>query len=129
MLYRYTIYRRRPANAPPPPKGIRQDTRWRTKHILRPTQAIVEAYLANPTDAAFALFRDSYLQLLEDRYRQDLKAFERLAAQAASDVVFLGCSCPTKVNPDVRRCHTYLALGFMKQKFPALAVQMPGDCE
>ena len=54
MLSRYTIYRRRPANAGPLPNGIRRDTRYRTSHILRPTEDIVEAYLADPTDAAWA---------------------------------------------------------------------------
>ena len=62
MLSRYTIYRRRPANAGPLPDGIRQDTRYRTKHILRPSEDIVEAYLADPTDAAWRSFRESTLR-------------------------------------------------------------------
>jgi len=64
MLSRYTIYRRRPAGAGPLPDGIRQDTRYRTSHILRPKEDIVEAYLADPTDAAWRTFKRRYLALL-----------------------------------------------------------------
>ena len=39
--------------------------------------------------------------------------------------VFLGCSCPTRKNPDVNRCHTVLALQFMKENFPELEVEFP----
>jgi len=67
MLSRYTIYRRRPADAGPLPNGIRQDTRYRTRHILRPTEEIVEAYLADPTDINGACFKKKYLALLDER--------------------------------------------------------------
>jgi hypothetical protein len=39
--------------------------------------------------------------------------------------VWLGCNCPTAKNPDVRRCHTVLALQFMKERYPALEVRIP----
>ena len=125
MLARYTIYRRRPKNAGPLPDGIRQDSRWRTKHILRPTQEIVEAFLENPTDKAWGKTSDAYRALLMARYRKDRESFEALAKLATVNDVFIGCSCPTKKNPDARRCHTWLALEFMRQTFPALDVVMP----
>ena len=55
MLSRYTMYRRRPKDAPLLPDGIRKDTRYATKHVLRPTKEIVEAYLADPTEEAPSL--------------------------------------------------------------------------
>jgi hypothetical protein len=60
MLSRYTIYRRRPPGAGALPKGIRQGTRYRTRHILRPTIEIVEAYLVDPTDAKWYVFKEQY---------------------------------------------------------------------
>jgi hypothetical protein len=39
--------------------------------------------------------------------------------------VYLGCSCPSRANPDVQRCHTVLALQFMKKKYPKLRVVLP----
>jgi hypothetical protein len=126
MLSRYTIYRRRPAGAGPLPDGKRQDTRYRTRHPLRPTQNLVDAYLSNPTDSAWRGFRRDYLALLEKRFREDRKPFDELAALAADNDVYLGCSCPTKKNPIPCRCHTYLALEFMKKKYPPLDVVIPG---
>lgn len=125
MLSRYTIYRRRPENAPPLPDGIRQDTRFRTKHILRPTQAIVDAYLTDPSNETFTKFREGYVKLLLQRYESDREPFDALAALAMQDDVYLGCSCPTKKNPDVRHCHTWLALEFMVQKYPKLPILFP----
>jgi hypothetical protein len=125
MLSRYTIFRRRPKGAPPLPKGIRQDTRFRTKHILRPTKEIVEALLADGTAVAKKRFRSQYLALLKERYRKDPAAFANLAELATEEDVFLGCNCPTKKNPDVHDCHTWLALQFMQRKFPDLKVKFP----
>jgi uncharacterized protein YeaO (DUF488 family) len=125
MLSRYTIYRRRPADAGPLPNGIRQDTRYRTSHVLRPTEEIVEAYLADPTDTAWRTFKKQYLALLDERFRQDGTPFDNLAALAEDDDVFLGCNCPTKKNPAPCRCHTYLALEFMQKKYPRLKVTIP----
>jgi hypothetical protein len=127
MLARYTIYRRRPKDAGPLPTGIRQDSRWRTKHILRPTQEIVDTFLVDPTEEAWLKFRDSYRELLLARYQEDPSPLEALADLAAGEDVFIGCSCPTKKNPDVRHCHTYLALEFMHERFPQLHVVMPQD--
>jgi len=125
MLSRYTIYRRRPANAGPLPKGIRQDTRYRTKHVLRPGEDIVEAYLADPTDKAWQRFKRAYLALLEQRFGENCQPFDELAGLAADNDVFLGCNCPTQKNPVPGRCHTYLALEFMKKKYPELNVVIP----
>ena len=125
MLSRYTMYRRRPADAGPLPDGIRQDTRHRHRHILRPTQEIVEAYLAGPTDAAWRRFKRDYLAVLKERFREDRTPFDRLAKLATDNDVYLGCSCPTKKNPSHGRCHTYLALEFMQKKYPKLEVVIP----
>ncbi len=124
MLSRYTMYRRRPADAGPLPEGIRQDTRYFTRHVLRPTQAIVEAYLADPTDAAWRVFRKAYRAVLAERFAAERAAFEQLAQLATNNDVYLGCNCPTKKNPIVGRCHTYLALEFMASKFSDLKIQV-----
>jgi uncharacterized protein YeaO (DUF488 family) len=126
MLTRYKIYRGRRPLDDRLPEGIRQDTRRHTRHCLRPKKEIVDAYLASPSDAAWREFQDAYLALLEDRYREDQAAFDALAELASENDVFLGCSCPTNKNPEVGRCHTYLGLQFMKDKYPYLDVRIPG---
>lgn len=123
MLTRYRIVRgsRREAL----PRGIRQDTRKHTRHILRPDRDAVARYLADPSDARWEEFRAAYLSALAGRLAHDPAPFEELAALARSTDVYLGCSCPTARNPDVRRCHTMLALRFMKRHFPDLEVVLP----
>ena len=125
MLSRYTIYRRRPQDAEPLPIGIRQDTRWRTRHILHPTQEMVETYLADPSESAWKKFRSAYLAELRARYKADPAPFQELAEFASEKSVFLGCSCPTKKNPNVRHCHTWPALEFMEDKFPGAGGRFP----
>jgi len=125
MLSRYTIYRRRPADAPPLPDGIRQDTRYTTHHIVRPTEDIVTDYLTTPTDAAWRKFKREYVAVLKQRFREDRKPFDELAALASTNDVYLGCSCPTAKNPTPGHCHTYLALAFMKKHYPRLKVEIP----
>ena len=129
MLSRYTIYRRRPVDAGPLPDGIRQDTRHRFRHILRPTKEIVEAYLVDPTDAAWKTFRREYIALLKERFHSDRAPFDRLAKLATDNDVYLGCSCPTKSNPIHGRCHTYLALEFMQKKYRKLDVVVPAKTQ
>jgi hypothetical protein len=51
--------------------------------------------------------------------------FDALAEQATGEDVYLGCSCPSRANPDVQRCHTVRALRFMKKKYPKLPVMLP----
>lgn len=89
MLSRYTIYRRRPAAAGPLPNGIRQDTRYRTSHLLRPSEDIVQVYLADPSDAAWRTFQREYLALLEERFREDRTPFDELADLAVGNAVFM----------------------------------------
>jgi len=125
MLARYKIYRGKRPPSDPRPAGVRQDTRWRTKHPLRPGREIVAEYLACPTDETWQGYSTKYVALLEERFRQDPAPFDRLAALAMKTEVFLGCSCPTKINPTVDRCHTVLALQFMKEKYPRLEVSFP----
>ncbi len=127
MLSRYTMYRRRPKDAPPLPDGIRKDTRYSTKHVLRPTKEIVETYLADPTDVAWKRFRTAYLAILEQRFGDHRRPFDELAAMATDNNVYLGCNCPTKKNPVVGRCHTYLALEFMQNNYPNLEVEWPNQ--
>jgi uncharacterized protein YeaO (DUF488 family) len=119
------MYRRRPKDAGPLPEGVRKDTRYGTKHVLRPTREIVEAYLSEPSDLAWDEFRTVYLAVLEERYRAEQMPFDELAALATKNDVYLGCNCPTKKNPIVGRCHTYLALEFMQKKFPTLKIVVP----
>lgn len=126
MLARYKIYDRRPRPPSDPlPNGVLQSTRWRTKHILRPTEKMVNEYLASPDESAWRKYRKAYLHLLARRFREDREPFDRLADLAMTKDVFIGCSCRTKANPRVDRCHTFLALEFMKSMYPALQVEFP----
>lgn len=123
MLARYTMKRGKPASELPP--GVRQDTRKHTRHCLRPTAELVESYLASPTPEAWVSFERDYLELVERRFQEDRAPFDELARSAGEKDVYLGCSCPTKKNPDVHHCHTVLALRFMKHRYPKLEVLFP----
>lgn len=125
MLARYKIYRGKRPSDDPLPSGTRQDTRWRTRHPLRPSEAIVKEFLTEPGERAWRRFETAYLDLLEQRFHEDRTPFDRLAALAMSCDVYLGCNCPTQLNPRVERCHTYLALRFMSKKYPSLRVRLP----
>ena len=125
MLARYRIIRGKRPPSDPLPTGVRQDTRYRTQHCLRPTEAMVTEYLADPTDEARREFQSRYLAELERRFDEDPTPFSKLAELALGEDVFLGCNCPTKKNPSVWHCHTVLSLQFMKRKFPKLDVVMP----
>lgn len=123
MLSRYRMARG--LSASQLPQGVRQDTRKHTQHVLRPEEAMVAEYLAAPSDAAWERFAKRYRALVEARFRDDPAPFDALAALARESDVFLGCSCPTKKNPEVRRCHTWLALEWMAARYPELDVRMP----
>lgn len=125
MLARYQLIRgKRPADDPLP-EGHRIDVRKHTNHVLRPDARSVVALLADPSDAAFARYRRDYLALLDRRFSDDRNAFDDLAALARKTNVYIGCNCPTKKQPDVNRCHTVLALEFMKEKYPSLDIRFP----
>lgn len=124
MLARYTMVRG--ARASSLPAGVRQDTRKHTRHVLRPTPELVADALARPEDdAGWQRFARGYRKLLEERFAADRSAFDGLARLAREGDLYLGCNCPTAKNPDVRRCHTALALAFMKQRYPDLDVREP----
>lgn len=124
MLARYKIPRGAPVQKLP--TGIRQDIRWRCRrHPLHPPEALVKAYLAEPGERAWRIFRRAYLAELRQRFRADRTPFDELAALAAAQDVHLGCSCPTAANPRVDRCHTWLALEFMQEHYPELAIEFP----
>lgn len=125
MLSRYTMYRRRPVDAKPLPDGIRQDTRWRTHHVLRPTEEMVESFLKDTGPSGWKKFHSAYLDLLKARFHDSPEEFQKLASLAADQDVYLGCNCPTEKNPNVHHCHTWIALEFMKKKFPSLNVVFP----
>jgi uncharacterized protein YeaO (DUF488 family) len=125
MLARYKIYRGKPPAGAQRPEGIRQDTRKHTRHCLRPQTEIVLEYLANPTRQAWKKFESRYLLSLEERCEADRTPFDELADLATTENVYLGCSCPTVKNPDVKRCHTVLALKFMEDRYPAVEVKFP----
>jgi uncharacterized protein YeaO (DUF488 family) len=99
------------------------DVRKHTRHVLRPDAESVQRFLANPTDAEFRRFAEHYERTLEQRFRKERPRFDELADLAEQSDVYLGCNCPTRTNPDVRHCHTVLALAFMKKKYPKLHVQ------
>jgi hypothetical protein len=126
VLSRYRIVRgARPADDPLP-AGVRQDTRKHTRHVLRPEAEQVKRLLADPSEQSFERFRAAYLLLLAARFQQDRRPFDQLSELARSTDVYLACNCPTRQQPDVRHCHTYLALGFLQQRYPDLKVVFPG---
>lgn len=107
------------------PQGIRQDARKHTRHILRPTAQMVKCVLSAADAAAFQHFATEYRELLGARFAAEPTRFDDLAALATIHHVYVGCSCPTRTNPDVLRCHTTLALAFMKERYPELDVLFP----
>jgi hypothetical protein len=123
MLARFQMKRGAPAKSLP--RGRRMDTRKHTRHVLRPPAPAVRAFLAHPGDAAWTKFRATYVKTLADRFKRDRAPFDDLAALARTEDVYLGCNCPTTKNPDVTRCHTYLALEFMHEHYPDLEIVMP----
>jgi uncharacterized protein YeaO (DUF488 family) len=126
MLSRYKIYRGARPKSDPKPKGVCQDARWRcVRHPLHPPQNLVEKYLAAPGEEAWRAFRRAYMAELERRLKSDRAPFDKLAALATSGDLYIGCSCPTKANPRVDHCHTFVALEFMKKKYPRLSVILP----
>lgn len=125
MLARYQMKRGAPASSLP--AGVRQDTRKHTKHVLRPPAPLVADYLADPSDARFASFREGYRAAVRERLESERPRFDELAELARHERVHLGCSCPTKKNPSVRRCHTWLALELMAELYPDLEVTFPED--
>jgi len=114
---------RRGAKASELPSGARQDTRKHTRHVLRPTREAVAGYLAR--ELSWDEFARAYRSVIEERHRAGSAGFDEIAALARTSDVYLGCSCPTKQNPDVRRCHTWLALEIMAQMYPNLDVRFP----
>jgi len=125
MLSRYQMLRGKRPPDNPLPAGERVDTRKHTRHFLRPETRHVEALIADPSKEGFRRFERQYLTTIANRFEQDRGPFDALAARASEANVFLGCSCPTSWNSDVRHCHTTLALRFMKKKYPRLRVRMP----
>ncbi len=123
MLARYRMARGVPAARLP--QGIRQDTRKHTRHILRPEAEFVREFFENPTDEVWRRSMDAYRAELERRFAEDRRRFDELAELARGNDVYLGCSCPTRLVPDVRRCHTWTALEFMQERYPDLDVRMP----
>lgn len=128
MLGRYRIVRGRRSPAEPLPGGVRQDTRKHTRHVLRPDAAAVRAFLAQPDAGAWRSFAAGYRALLARRFAADPRPFAALADRARREDVWLGCSCPTAKNPDVRRCHTVLALAFFAERFPDVGIAWPDGC-
>jgi hypothetical protein len=125
MLGRYRIVRGKRPPGDPLPDGVRQDTRKHTRHVLRPDATAVREYLEDPSAAAWRRFATSYRALLDARFAAERAAFDGLAELARAGDLWFGCNCPTATNPDVRRCHTYLALEFFAARYPRLAIAWP----
>ncbi|MBI4603154.1 MAG: hypothetical protein HY721_14440 [Planctomycetes bacterium] len=126
MLRRYQIppmYGRFPPDHPAL-NGIRQKTTFKTQHCLRPTKDLVDEYLAHVTEAAWRKYERLYFRILEARFLESREPFDKLAAVAGVKDLFLGCYCPTETNPDPDHCHTFLAVRFMKEKYPELEVDL-----
>jgi hypothetical protein len=125
MLARYRIVRGARDARDPLPAGIRQDTRKHTRHVLRPSPELVLSLLDDSSDEAFDRFARGYRELLEQRFAEERERFDALAELARRDNVYIGCNCPTARQPELRRCHTVLALEFMRRHYPALVVHEP----
>jgi len=125
MLARYRIVRGARAADDPLPDGVRQDTRKHTQHVLRPTAELVEGLLEDASDAAFSRFAEAYRSLLVQRFSSERARFDELAELGRTHDVYLGCNCPTARQPDVGRCHTVLALAFLRERYPGLDVRLP----
>ena len=125
MLGRYRIVRGKRPEGDPLPEGTRQDTRKHTSHVLRPDADKVQAYLRAPGEAAWRAFTREYRRTLDKRWRTERDRFEEIAELARSTDLWLGCSCPTTKNPDVRHCHTFLALQYLEKKYPDLRIVWP----
>ena len=127
MIARYQIRRGQPLASLPARlrQGLRFDTRMHTRHCLRPSRELVQrlfAGMAAGRTGAWREFERGYRALLAARFRADRGPFDALCALARDRDVFLGCSCPSAINPDARRCHTALALRFLRERYPGLAV-------
>ena len=109
--------------APALREGERQDTRKHTKHPLRPEADAVAAALEGRID--WDAFADRYSAAVRARRADDPAPYDALAELARERDVFLGCSCPTRKQPDVHRCHTVLALRLMAEWYPDLDVRLP----
>jgi hypothetical protein len=125
VLGRYRIVRGRRAPDDPLPAGVRQDTRKHTRHVLRPDETDVRKFLARPDELTWRRFATAYRRLLARRLAEDAAPFAAIAELARRHDVWLGCNCPTAKNPDVRRCHTVLALAFFAERFPDVAIVWP----
>jgi hypothetical protein len=119
------MYRgKRPSSDPLPP-GVRQDTRKHTRHCLRPAADMVRRFLDDRGSYSWREFKQDYMKLLCARFAAEREPFDELASLAVAADVFIGCSCPTKKNPEVSHCHTVLALRFMAKRYPMLVVRFP----
>ena len=127
MLARYRIVRGARDDRDPLPEGIRQDTRKHTRHVLRPSPELVLLLLDDSSEKAFERFARGYRKLLEQRFASERERFDALASLARRDNVYLGCNCPTARQPLLKRCHTLLALEFMRRHYPDLVVEEPRD--
>jgi hypothetical protein len=103
----------------------RMDTRKHTKHCLRPDSGQVARYLEAPSDEAWDDFAEAYRALIAQRVREDPTPFDDIARLATDEDVAIGCSCPTATNPDVSKCHTWLALEFMQGRYDGLEIEFP----
>lgn len=126
VLSRYRIIRGKRPPGEPLPSGHRMDVRKHVHHPLSPDPAMVERMLAKPGDPERAArFARDYNALLAARFAADRQPFEAIADEARAGDVYLGCSCPTRRQPDVSHCHTVLALKFFAARFPDLDVRIP----
>jgi hypothetical protein len=125
MVNRYKVCRRKRPAGEPLPNGLRRDTRKHTRHCLRPSAELVNQFLGQPSSASRKDFATEYWRTLIARYEEDPAPFDRPAKLASKDEIYIGCSCPTKKNPEVDYCHTVLALRLIAGNYPELDVEYP----
>ena len=94
-------------------------------HFLRPWWLLLIAAAVAISWLWRRRFAADYRRLLAARRRERPEAFDALARAAREGDLWLGCNCPTARNPDVRRCHTFLALAFLSTAYPDLEVAWP----
>lgn len=120
MLGRFQIKRK--VAFPRASGSVFKDSRKHTSHVFAPAKELVISYLRNPTLESWQTFQREYIRILRERLLSMPEKFEGIHRHAESGNYYIGCNCPTRTNPFLCRCHTVLALEFMKETYPDLEV-------
>jgi len=121
VLARYQIVRGKRPEGNPLPEGVRVDIRKHTKHFLRPTRQR-RGVPERPGRRAFRQFSARYDPTCRPVSPKN-GARSTPCGTGRKRRRLPRMHCPTRTNPEVTRCHTVLALGFMKRKYPRLPIR------